>query len=50
MKNIITLRRQLLACCYHYAQATTPAQRFYRAGEREQLVREIQRAKGGKAS
>ena len=48
MTDLITLRRRLLLCCYRYASATTPVQRFYRAGEREALVRQIQQAKEGK--
>lgn len=48
MKNIITLRRQLLACCYHYATATTPVARFWQATEREALLAAIRQAKEGK--
>lgn len=48
MTNLTTLRRQLLVTCYRYHTATTPAQRFCRAAEREQAVREIQRVKGGR--
>lgn len=45
MTRLTTLRRQLLACCYRYAQATTPVQRYWRATEREQLVEAIRREK-----
>lgn len=48
MPDLTALRRRLLLACYRYHTATTPVARFYRAGEREALVKEIQRAKGGK--
>lgn len=41
MADLTTLRRRLLLACYRYASATTPVQRFWRAGEREALMREI---------
>lgn len=50
MTDLTTLRRRLLLACYRYHTATTPVARFWQATEREQLVRKIQRAKGGKAS
>ncbi len=45
MGDLAALRHELLRSCYRYAQAATPVQRYWRATEREWLLREIRKAK-----
>ena len=46
MTQIQQLRLNMLRASYRLAQATTPVQRYWRAEERQALVREIARVKG----